>query len=248
MKGKVILITGGTSGIGRATARMFAEAGAAVAFTGRREKEGEEVQAELRALGADALYLKRDVSQEDDCRSMVDETLSKFGKLHYAFNNAGVEGRMGALVEETPENFRQVFDINVLGVLMSMKYQVPAIRNSGGGAIVNNSSIAGTIAMPGVGTYVASKHAVIGLTKTAALEYSKEGVRVNAVSPAAIETDMFERFAGSPDNREYIRNLHPIGRLGRSAEIAQAVFFLCSENASFITGTNLLVDGGFTAQ
>lgn len=250
MQGKVALITGGTSGIGRVTAELFAHQGANVAITGRRDAEGKAVVDAITKKGGHALFIKGDVSKDDDVKRMVSETVSRFGGLHYAFNNAGVEGEVGMPVTEQKEsNYRHVFDINVLGVLLSMKHQVPAILASGGGAIVNNASIAGRVGMPGVSVYVASKHAVLGLTKCAAVEFSKMGVRVNAVSPAVIQTDMYDRFAdslGGEQARQYMTSLHPIGRVGQSEEVARAVIFLCSENASFITGHDLLVDGGFT--
>jgi NAD(P)-dependent dehydrogenase (short-subunit alcohol dehydrogenase family) len=253
MKGKVALITGGTSGIGRATALEFARQGVKVVVTGRREREGAETVNLVKRADGEALFIRADAANEDDARRVVEETLRVFGRLDYAFNNAGIEGTVGAQThEQTAENYRRVFDVNVLGVLLSMKYQVPAMLRTGGGAIVNTSSVAGVIAMAGMGVYVASKHAVLGLTKTAALEYAKQGVRVNAVSPGGIETEMFERFVGTPEEknpaRDYIAGLHPIGRTGKVEEIASGVVWLCSPGAAFVTGTNLLIDGGFTAQ
>src|SRR5947209_13421130 len=176
LNGKVALITGGTGGIGRAAALEFARQGAKVAVTGRREKEGLETVELVKKAGGEAIFLRADASKEEDARRMVEETLRKFGRLDFAFNNAGVEGALGRPTHEsTVENYRHGFDINVLGVLLSMKYEVPALLKTGGGAIVNNASIGGVVAMPGVGVYIASKHAVIGLTKTAALEYAKQG-------------------------------------------------------------------------
>jgi len=247
--GKVALITGGTVGIGRETAAYLAALGAKVVFTGRREDEGARTLEIIQRTGAEAQFIKADVASESDCKRMVDQTIKAFGRLDLAFNNAGIEGEFAPVEEQTTENFKKVMDINVLGVMLSMKYEIPAMRRSGGGAIVNNSSIAGAIGMPTGAVYIASKHAVVGLTKSAALEMAKEKIRVNAVSPGAIKTEMWERFTDSDKQKqEYMIGLHPIGRAGNPVEIAQAVAFLCSDQASFITGTNLFVDGGFTAQ
>jgi len=251
MQGKVAIVTGGNGGIGLAAAQLFARRGARVVITGRREAEGLEAVRKIKGEGGEAHFIKADVSIEADVRRMVDETVSKYGGLHYAFNNAGVEGVTGVpVVEQTEANYRHTFDINVLGVLLSMKHQIPAIIKSGGGAIVNNASVAGTIGMPGVSVYVASKHAVIGLTKVAALEASKLGVRVNSMSPAVIQTDMYDRFVdtfGGDAAREHMKSLHPIGRIGAPVEAAEAAVWLCSEASSFVTGHDLRVDGGLTA-
>ena len=183
------------------------------------------------------------------CEEPVKATVDHFGRLDYAFNNAGIEGQMTPVVEQTTENFRSVMDTNVLGVIFSMKYQIPALLKSGGGAIVNNASIASTIAMPGMSVYAASKAAVAAATRTAALEVAPQGIRVNAVSPAAIRTDMYDRFTGGDKaTQDHFVSLHPIGRLGTPEEIASVVTFLCSDDASFITGVNYMIDGGFTAQ
>lgn len=250
MKGKVALVTGATGGIGRAAAVEFARRGAHVAITGRREEEGRRTIDLLKPLGVKALYIRADAADEAQTKDAVARIVKELGGLHFAFNNAGVEGEPGKPVtEQTVEEYRKVFDINVLGVMLSMKHEIPAILASGGGAVVNNASIAGRIGMAGVSVYVASKHAVLGLTKCAAMEFSKAGVRVNAVSPAAIETDMYERFVGSMGGqqaRDYMASLHPIGRVGKADEVAKAVVWLCSDEASFVTGHDLLVDGGFT--
>lgn len=258
LKGKSVLITGGTTGIGRAAAVEFTRAGANVLVTGRRAEQGEQtVRAanDVATGGANARFFQGDVTEESSIRAAVDAAVKAFGGLHIAFNNAGLE-IVGPTVEAKAEDYRKVFDINVLGVLLSMKHEIPAITSTigasggggggGGGAIINNESIAGRIGMPGVGIYVASKHAVLGLTKCAALETAKQGIRINAVSPAAIGTDMFERFAPDAQSREYMNNLHPIGRIGQPDEVAKAVLFLASSASSFITGHDLLVDGGFT--
>lgn len=249
MKNKVALITGGTVGIGRATAVKFAQEGAKVMITGRQQAEGEKTVRLIQEAGGDGFFLKSDVAIEGDVKNMVDVCLKQFGRLDFAFNNAGVEGKMAPTVEQTQENFHHVMNINVLGVMLSMKHQIPAMLKNGGGAIVNNASIAGTVGMANGGVYVASKHAVIGLTKSAALEVAKQNIRINSVAPGAIETDMYKRFTGEQSEvREYLKGLHPIGRIAHPNEVATAVVFLCSPNASFITGTNLMVDGGFTAQ
>jgi NAD(P)-dependent dehydrogenase (short-subunit alcohol dehydrogenase family) len=248
---KVALVTGGTSGIGSAAAIAFAREGSKVVVSGRREKEGNDVVSLIKRNGGEGTFVKADVSSEADVSALVAKTLSVYGRLDAAFNNAGIEGDVGKQThEQSVENYRAVMDINVLGVLLAMKHEVSAMLNNGGGAIVNNSSVGGLIGFPGVGVYVASKHAVIGLTKTAALEYAAQGIRVNAVSPGGIETPMFDRFAvaiGSDAHDQFV-DLHPIGRMGRPEEIAEAVLWLCSDKASFVTGHTLVADGGLTAR
>lgn len=249
MKGKVALITGGTSGIGRSAAVLFAHAGAKVVVTGRREAEGKETVSLIERAGSQGMFIRADVTKESDCKHMVDEVMNKFGRLDYAFNNAGYEGALAPLTEQSVDNFQATFNVNVLGVFLSMKYQIPAMRKSGAGAIVNNASVAGVIGMAGGSPYIASKHAVLGMTKCAALECAKENIRVNAVSPAAIETEMYERFTGNDDQtKQHLAAMHPVGRIGKPDEVASAVVFLCSPGASFITGANLMADGGFTVQ
>lgn len=244
---KVVLITGGTSGIGQASALAFAREGARVVLSGRREKEGQAVVAEIKVAGGEATFVKADVAVEKEVESLIAQTVATYGRLDIAFNNAGVEV-LGPITELNEADYRRVFDINVWGVLASMKYEVPAMLKTGGGSIINTSSIAGHIGMAGVAIYVASKHAVEGLTKVAALEYAKHNIRVNAVAPAAIETEMFNRFADQPEKRDYMASLHPIGRVGHAREIAEPVLFLASDAASFITGQSLVIDGGFLAQ
>ncbi len=252
-EGKIALVFGATSGIGKATAIAFAQEGAQVVVSGRREKEGMETVKAIAAIGGKALFVAADVSKEDDVKNVLIQTEKKFGRLDAAFNNAGVEEVLGLQThQKSEEEYRKVFDVNVLGVLLAMKYEIPLMLKNGGGSIINNASVAGSVGMGTVGIYVASKHAVIGLTKSAALEYGKQGIRVNTVSPAAIDTDMFDRFVSAGGSKEetkaHLSSLHPIGRIGKREEIASSVLFLGGPASSFITGTDLKVDGGFTAQ
>lgn len=244
---KVAIVTGATSGIGRATAIAFAQAGARVAIAGRREEEGAAVVREIEQAGGEALFVRTDVSREAEVAALVAKTVERFGRLDFAYNNAGVFLDAGPVTEATEDLFTRTFGINVGGVLYGMKYQIPAILKSGGGAIVNCSSVLGLIAVPNAAVYNASKSAVIGLTKTAALEFSAQGVRVNAVCPAVIETDMTGGMRSDGPTHDAMRAAHPIGRFGKAEEIAAAVLYLCSPGASFTTGVALPVDGGFTA-
>src|SRR2546421_7234242 len=250
LKNKVALVTGGTSGIGEAAALQLAKAGAKVVVAGRRESQGQAVVNAIKKADGQALFVKTDVSREADVKALVHKTLATFGRLDFAFNNAGVEGAAGLTTDkQTEENYRHTFDINVLGLVFSMKHEIPAILKNGG-AIVNTSSVVGQIGMPGFGVYTASKHAVNGLTRSAALEVAKQGVRVNAVAFGTIQTPMVDRLVGEAktDNaqRDWLTGLHPIGRVGTAEEAAQAVIALL-ENP-FITGSILTVDGGWTAQ
>jgi NAD(P)-dependent dehydrogenase (short-subunit alcohol dehydrogenase family) len=244
-EGKVALVTGGTSGIGKATAIAFARAGAKVVLTGRREKEGTQVVAEIKKLGGDAAFVRADVAKDADVKAMIDFTVDKFGRLDIAFNNAGVEWK-GPLEQATEAEYRRVFDINVWGVLNSMRHEIPAMLKNGGGAIVNTSSVAGHVGLPQVSVYIASKHAVEGLTKSVALEFAKQNIRINAVAPGVIATEMFDRFA-SGEFRDQIVSVVPVGRVGVGDEIAEAVLYLASDSAKFTTGASLVVDGGFIA-
>lgn len=248
-QGKVALVTGGTTGIGRAAAIAYAREGAKVVVAGRRAAEGEETVRLVRAQGGEAMFVTTDVVQEEQVKNLIGRTLEQFGRLDFAFNNAGVDQQPTPLLEQTVEMYDRVMDINVKGVWLSMRHEIPAMLQSGGGAIVNTSSALGVIAFPGVEVYAASKHAVIGLTKSAALEFGKQGIRINAVLPAAIETDMYRRFVGEKaEARAAMAAMHPIGRIGTPEEIADAAIWLCSSKSSFVIGHSLLVDGGFTAQ
>lgn len=248
LSGKVAIVTGGSSGIGRATAIAFAREGAKVVVASRREKEGQETVKQVQSAGSEGFFIKTDVSKETDVSAMVEKTIATYGHLDYAFNNAGIEQIPTPLVEQTEETFDQIMEINVKGVWLCMKHQIPQMLVSGGGAIVNMSSISGMIGASGLPIYVASKHAVLGLTKSVALEYAKEGIRINAVCPGMIETDLLDRVFANQEVKERLIAMHPIGRVGKPEEIAEAVVWLCSDKASFVTGQSLPLDGGYVAQ
>lgn len=247
-EGKVALVTGGTSGIGRDTAILFAKAGAKVVVAGRREAEGNDTVELVRAAGGDALFVKADVSKASEVENLVKKTVEKFGRLDVAFNNAGVEGKWVPIISQTEDDWDRTIDINLKGVWLCLKYEIRQMLKQGwGGAIVNMSSIGGLMGAAGAATYNASKHGVIALTKSAALENAKNRIRVNAICPAVIETAMGERLFGAPDVKRYATSLHPLGRFGKPTEIAEAVLWMCSERASFMTGQPLVLDGGFLA-
>ncbi|HXJ13844.1 MAG TPA: SDR family oxidoreductase [Candidatus Limnocylindrales bacterium] len=248
LKGKVGLVTGGTSGIGRDAAILFAKAGAKVVVAGRREVEGKETVELIRGAGGEGLFVKADVSRATDVEAMVGKTVEKFGRLDVAFNNAGVEGSWIPITEQSEAEWDRTIDINLKGVWLCLKHEIrQMLKQGGGGAIVNMASVAGWIGSAGAATYCASKHGVIGLTKAAALETAKNGIRINAVCPAVIETPMGERIFGAPEMKKYAIGLHPIGRFGKPMEVAEAVVWMCSEKASFMTGQSLVLDGGFLA-
>jgi NAD(P)-dependent dehydrogenase (short-subunit alcohol dehydrogenase family) len=242
--GKVALVTGATSGIGKTTAIAFARAGAKVVLSGRRETEGAEVVRQIKELGGDAGFVRAEIEKDADVKAMVDFTVEKFGRLDIAFNNAGVEWK-GPLEQATEAEYRRIFDINVWGVLNSMRHEIPVMLKNGGGAIVNTSSVGGHVGFPEVSIYIASKHAVEGLTKSVALEFAKQNLRINAVAPGPIATDMWDRFAG--EATEQITGSIPVGRVGTAEQIGAAVLYLASDAAQFTTGTSLVVDGGFIA-
>jgi Dehydrogenases with different specificities (related to short-chain alcohol dehydrogenases) len=245
--GKVALVTGATSGIGRATALALAAVGAKVVLSGRREAEGQSAVSEIEKAGGAASFFRADASREGEVAALVDFTVRTYGRLDFAFNNAGVE-HTSPSTEMTEADYRRVYDLNVWGVLAALKHEIPAMLRNGGGSIVNTSSGLGHIGMPGVAIYTGSKHAVEGITKSVALEFARQGIRVNAVAPAVVETEMFERFADSADKRAYLANLHPTGYVGRPEDIARGVLYLLDPANRFVTGTSLLIDGGYTAQ
>jgi NAD(P)-dependent dehydrogenase (short-subunit alcohol dehydrogenase family) len=244
----VVLITGALTGIGRATALAFAHEGARIVISGRRDEAGQQLIAELRTLGAEAEYWRADVRHEDDVRALIDKTVARFGCLDVAVNNAGTEGHPGPLTEVSPESYASTFDTNVLGTLLSMKHELRVMQAQKHGSIVNLSSALGKIGTPGASVYVASKHAVEGLTKSAALEAIAFGVRVNAVAPGPVETGMFNRFTGGDANAKAGFVAHvPANRTATPEEIAQTILFVASAKAPYIIGTSIDVDGGFLA-
>jgi NAD(P)-dependent dehydrogenase (short-subunit alcohol dehydrogenase family) len=243
--GKVALITGGTSGIGRETAIAFAERGANVVVAGRREAEGAESLALIQKAGGNGLFVRADVTVESEIASLVARTLEHFGRLDFAFNNAGVGGEGQGGISATGEIYDRIMNINVRGVFFCMKHQIPAMLPSGGGAIVNNASVLGLRPRAGSPIYSASKAAVIALSKSVALEFAPKGVRVNAVCAAIIETDMTAKMRSDEETHRYLLERHPVGRFGKSEEVAAAVLYLCSPEAAFITGVALPIDGGF---
>lgn len=247
MQKNVVLITGALSGIGKATALAFAREGATTIVSGRRDDAGKELEAELRSFGGQAEFIRADVRQEDEIRNLVERVIERFGRLDVAVNNAGVEGKTGPITEQSPETYAAVFDTNVLGVLLSMKHELRVMLPQGNGSIINISSTFGRIGAASASLYVASKHAVEGLTKSAALEGAPFGVRVNAVAPGPIETDMLARFAGSDERKATFASSVPLKRLGHPREIAETILFVASDKASYISGASIPVNGGKAA-
>lgn len=249
MSGKTVLITGALTGIGRATALAFAREGDNLVVSGRRDDAGQALAAELRALGAQAEFVRADVRNEADIRALVEATLARFGRLDIAVNNAGLEGQLGPITEQTAENWRDTFETNVLGVLLALKHELRAMQAQGGGAIVNLSSVAGQVGFAGASVYAASKHAVEGLTKSAALEGAGFGVRVNAVAPGPIQTAMLDRFTGgSAEAKAGFLGSIPARRAGTPEEIANTIVFLAGDQARYLTGQSVAVDGAYLAQ
>ena len=247
MNTPVVVITGALTGIGRATALAFAKEGARIVIAGRRDEAGHNLVAELRRLDAEAEYVNADVRHEDDVRNLVDKTVARFGRLDVAVNAAGTEGKPGPVTEQTTESYAATFDTNVLGVLLSMKHEMRVMQAQGSGSIVNLSSTMGHRGAPGASLYTASKHAVEGLTKSAALEGAASGIRINAIAPGPVETEMLNGFTGTAERKAGLVAGVPLKRVGTPAEIADAIVFIASRKASFITGQTISVNGGKTA-
>ncbi len=253
VSGKTALVTGSGAGIGRATALKFAEEGANVVVSDIDVSSGEETTELIEKAGGHAAFIKADVSDPSDVENLFDAIEKSFGSLDCACNNAGIEGNVAPTIDQTIENFDAIMNVNVRGMFLCLQSEIRHMRKNGGGAIVNLSSVAGLIGFPGLSPYTASKHAVNGLTKNAALEYGKEGIRVNSICPGGIDTRMLDSLAdqstaGTQTSHQMMDPLHPIGRIGQAVEVAELIVWLCSSRASFITGTNIPVDGGFVAQ
>jgi NAD(P)-dependent dehydrogenase (short-subunit alcohol dehydrogenase family) len=246
MSNPVVLITGGLSGIGRAAALAFAKKGANVVVAGRHDDAGNALVKELRSLGSEAEFINTDVRKDNDVRALVDKTVARFGRLDVAVNNAGTEGQVGPITDQTAESYAATFDTNVLGVILSMKHEVRVMQGQGSGNIINISSTYGHEGAAGASIYVGSKHAVEGITKSVALEIAKSGIRVNGVAPGPTDTGMLTRFTATPENKAALAAEVPMGRLGLTDELANAIVFIASDQASFITGHILNVDGGHT--
>ena len=243
----VVLITGALTGIGRATAIAFAKEGARIAVSGRRDEVGQKLVAELRELGVEAEYWRADVRHDDDVRDLVNKTVTRFGRLDIAINNAATEGRGGLVTEQTAESYVATFDTNVLGTLLSMKHELRVMQPQGSGSIVNVSSAYGSVGAPGASVYVGSKHAVEGMTKSAALEVAGTGIRVNVVAPGTTDTGMLTRFTSTDENKAALVSTVPVKRLATPEEIAHVIVFVASANASYMTGASIPVDGGMLA-
>ena len=247
MNAPVVLITGALTGIGRATALAFAKEGARIVIAGRRDEAGQNLVAELRRLDAEAEYVNADVRHEDDVRNLVDKTVARFGRLDVAVNAAGTEGKPGPVTEQSAESYAATFDTNVLGTLLSMKHELRVMLPKGSGSIVNVSSAYGSVGAPGASVYVGSKHAVEGMTKSAALEVAETGVRVNVVAPGTTDTGMLTRFTNTGENKAALVSTVPVKRLARPEEIAHVIVFVASADASYMTGASIPVDGGMLA-
>ena len=243
LEGKTAIVTGAASGIGKSTALLFAEEGAKIVVADLNVEGGNEVVKEIESKGGEAIFVKVDTSNPEDAKKCVEQAVAKFGKLDIAVNNAGIVGPMQPVGEFDIEGWNKVIAINLSGVFYGIRYQIPAMLKNGGGSIVNLSSIAGSVAVPGIAAYVSAKHGVIGLTKTAALDHSKNGIRINAVGPGYVDTPMISDF-----DHEEAKKLHPIGRLAKPEEVAQLILWLASDQSSFVTGAYYPVDGGYLAQ
>jgi NAD(P)-dependent dehydrogenase (short-subunit alcohol dehydrogenase family) len=247
MSNPAIVITGALTGIGRATALAFAKNGARLVISGRRETEGKALEVELQKLGAEAVFVQADVRHEEEVRRLIDQSVARFSRLDAAVNVAGTEGQPGAIVNQTAASYAATFDTNVLGTLLSLKHELRVMLAQKSGSIVNISSTYGHKGAARASVYSASKHAVEGFTKSAALEVAASGVRVNAVAPGPTDTDMLDRFTGTPENKAALISGVPLGRVGNPADIADLIVFLASDAASFVTGQIICVDGGKSA-
>lgn len=247
LQGKSVVITGASSGMGKAAATAFAREGARLVLAARRGDEGASVAHAARALGAEAVFLRADVTLEDDIRRVVDEAVSRYGRIDVAFNNAGTEGLAAPLAEQTADNFDRVMNTNTRSVFLSMKYEIQAMLASGGGVIINNASMGSFIGFQNLAPYIASKHAVLGLTRTAGLEYFPRGIRINAVCPGIIDTPFQDRVWGDEQAKQTFAKGTPPGRSGTSEEVADLVLFLASNRSTFFSGQGLVIDGGYTA-
>ncbi len=249
LKGKVALVTGGSLGIGRACALVFAREGAKVAVADVLIEDGERVVREINEAGGEAIFVRTDVSRAVEVEALINTVIKAYGRLDYAINNAGIEGTIAPTVNCTEENWDRTININLKGVWLCMKYEIPQMIKQGGGAIVNMASVAGLVGFKGLPAYCASKGGVVQLTRTAALEYARDGIRINAVCPGVIRTPMVERVTGGkPEAEAQFIALEPVGRMGRPEEVAEAAVWLCSDGASFVTGHPMVVDGGLVAQ
>lgn len=246
--GKVAIVTGGGSGIGQAACHLYAREGAKVVVSDIDEKGGNETCQAIQEMNGEAAFIRADVSQPADCQALVDKTLEKYGRLDIAFNNAGIGGEANLTGEYSIEGWQKVIEINLSGVFYCMRYEIPAMLKTGGGAIVNMASILGQVGISQSPAYVAAKHGVVGLTRTAAVEYAQEGLRINSVGPAFISTPLISALEQNEKARAHLISLHPIGRLGRSEEVAELVIWLSSDKASYITGAYYAVDGGYLAR
>ena len=248
MDNKIALVVGGSTGIGRATAVAFARAGAKVVVASRGETKGQETVELVKQAGTEGLFIQTDVSDKNSVKHLIEQTIDKYDRIDAAFNNAGIEGNTAPLVQTNEDDFDSIINVNLKGVYLCLKYQIAAMLETGGGAIVNTASIGGVIGFPNTAIYCASKHGVIGLTKTAALELAKSNIRVNAIAPGAVQTDLLNRMSGGEEAAEAIARAIPNGRISSPDEISGAVIWLCSDEATYVNGHTLVVDAGFTIQ